>query len=95
MFTTVSQVRKANKATGQAWFAPDAMSFFNTVIETDLINGKRGDQYFITSERADLDDPKRYAIREVEESGKVTTVGMILEYETLRDARIALRNLKG
>lgn len=91
-FTTISEVRAANKAAGYHWFDRSSMRFFNTVIESKLYAGK----YFITSDRMRVEDPKRYSIRAVREDGGVDTVGSFQDfckYLTIEDARAAVRRL--
>jgi hypothetical protein len=45
---------------GKHWFDEDTMDFFNTEIEY-----VQSDGFFITSERMELEDPKRYSIRQL------------------------------
>lgn len=85
MFKTMNDVKKANKALGHHWFDDDSMRFFNTEILSTpglfTISGT-GRQFFITSDRPELSDPKRYSIREVKPDGAIDTYGMVRDYTT-------------
>lgn len=73
------------------WFQEGAMNFFNTEIETGVLKGN----FFITSERMELDYPKRYTIRVFNETArKVETVGFFQAFETLREAQQEVRRLQ-
>lgn len=66
-----------NTASGQGWFMPGEMSFMDTHIESDIINGR----YFITSEKV----PgllRRFTIRAFDAQGRITTVGHCCAYLT-------------
>ena len=62
------------------------MRFFNSRIESGLLRGR----FFITSERRELDFPKRYTVREVLAGGDIKTVGEFQGYTDLEFARIAV-----
>ena len=86
MFKTLAEVKAANKANGNHWFERSTMRFFNSVIESGLLRGR----FFITSERRELDFPKRYTVREVLADGDIKTVGEFQGYTDLELARIAV-----
>ena len=78
----LDQVKKKNKACGQSWFHPDAIRFFGTILETELID----DRFFVTSERYNEDDPKAYTVRKVNPDGCIETIGTFQEHSTLEQA---------
>jgi hypothetical protein len=82
MYNTIAAIKRANKASGQYWFSPSTMRFFNSEIETNVLYGR----YFITSERMNLDMPKQYSIRCVEEDCGIDTIGKRGEFSTKNDA---------
>ena len=86
MYKTIAEVKKANKSIGHHWFEASTMSFFNSVIETDLLHGR----FFITSERMELDMPKQYSIRCAQEDGSISTIGKRGEFNNLTSAMVYL-----
>jgi hypothetical protein len=89
MFKNMTDVIAANQRLGQHWFSKGAMEFFNTVIETDLIDGR----HFITSDRMEIEDKKRYAIREVDSLGRVQTIGNIRDFASVKGAEAYIETL--
>jgi hypothetical protein len=67
MFENIAQVKKAHKAIGGHFFDREAMRFFNSKVESDVYAGR----YFVTSERRELDMPKRFTVRQVAPSGEM------------------------
>jgi hypothetical protein len=86
MFKTMTEFKKAHKAQGGHFFDAQAMRFFNSKIESNLL-GLNGVQIFITSERFTTEHAKKYTIRHAMPSGEV---GMDLsefqQFETLEQA---------
>ena len=68
------------------WFSHDTMQFFNSCIVTDLIKGR----FFVTSERMELDMPKRYTVRKASGYKNIVTVGKMQQYKTLKGAEAAI-----
>jgi len=62
--TTMSEIEKSVPL----WFAPGAMRFFSSRIESDAIEGPGG-IYFITSEQFDEFFPRLYSVRKVVSEG--------------------------
>lgn len=89
MFYTVKQVRQANKAIGQHFFDRGTMRFFASRVGRRVYRGC----YFISSERREYDEPRRYTIRRVAEDGRVYTVGNFQAYKSARAARRAIEQL--
>jgi hypothetical protein len=88
---TIQEAKKVSKANGGHFFDPQAMRFFNSKIESELIDGR----YFITSERYDTDRPKLYTIRQISETGQMLDdLGDFQEFDTLHGALIALGERK-
>jgi hypothetical protein len=83
MKMTLAEIRNNNKE----WFSRGSMKFFNTKIESQ----PNKNNMFITSERMELNQPKRYTIRVCTEEG-IRNVGEFQQYKTL-DAAKAARNL--
>jgi hypothetical protein len=88
-FNSMAEVKAANKAIDNHWFEPSTMRFFNSRIESKLYAGR----FFITSERRELDLPKRYSIREAMPNGDIKTVGEFQEFLTLEDAKDRAKEL--
>ena len=86
MFETMEEVMEAATEAGSHWFDADSMSFFRTVIESELIAGC----YFITSEV----DPARkfaYSVRQVDldingNFDGISTIGEFHSFDTINDA---------
>jgi len=89
-FKSIAEVKKANKAIGQYWFNKETMAFFDSKIESKLIEG----QYFISSEYSPWGG-KKYTIRIVSPIGAVDTVGEFGKYETKEEALIELGKILG
>ena len=94
-FTTIAEVRAANRANGGHWFDKDTMRFFNSRIESKLIGGK----YFISSEQSppfnDQVWPREYSVRVVSDDASIDTVNDFQEYKTKQQARAAIDALIG
>lgn len=70
------------------FFEPGAMRFFDSRIETDLIQGIGG-IYFITSERFDETTPRCFTLRRFNPAtGAIGTVGEFNVIRTLGEARV-------
>lgn len=85
-YTDIAEMKQANTEAGQFFFSPGAMEFFNSVIETGVLYGR----YFITSERAELSDPKRYTVRMLDDNARDHTVGEFQQHATLDSAKTFL-----
>ncbi len=84
-YTNLHDVMEANDQAGRHWFEDDAMQFFKTRLESDLIDGR----YFITSERGP-NGPRAYSIRMADEDAHIQTIGDFMDHSTLADAMTAL-----
>jgi hypothetical protein len=88
---TMKEAKAISKANGGHFFDASAMRFFNSKIESELIDGK----FFITSERFDMDCPKLFTIRQISETGQILDdLGEFQEFDTLHGALVALGERK-
>ena len=84
---TISEMKRLDSR----WFEKGTMKFFNTKIESQ----PNKDNIFITSERMELDQKKRFTLRKFNtETNKVNTLGEFQEFGTIEEARKA-RLMKG
>lgn len=90
-FTTMADVKRANKAAGQFWFSPDTMRFFRGRIESELVAGR----WFVSSEQYDDESPRLYTVREVQPDASIETIGDFQGYRTKAAARKAIDKLAG
>lgn len=93
-FSSVPQMKVAVKNSGNHFFDADTMRFFNSKIETGILQKR----FFITSERMEITDPKKYTIRffmrdfEGSTSGlDCFSVGEFQQFETLAEAKDYLK----
>ena len=84
---TISEMKQLDSK----WFSKGTMKFFNSKIESQ----PNKDNIFITSERMELDQKKRFTLRKFNtETNKVNTLGEFQEFGTIEEARKA-RLMKG
>lgn len=92
-FSSVPQMKAAVRNSGSHWFDKNTMRFFNSKIETGILQKR----FFISSERQEITDPKRYTIRYFVRDNNATpaldchTVGEFEQFETLADAKDYLK----
>ena len=85
--TTVAKMKAIQKEEGRYWF--DGNEFFNTIIETP---SKKN--FFITSERIEIDFPKKYSIRYFNiTTGFIETVGDFQDFDDIENAKINMNIL--
>ena len=89
MFKTIGEIKRTNKANDGHFFDKGAMSFFNSRIESGVLKGK----YFITSERMELTDPKRFTLRVANNDGSIDTVGEFQQFRSTIEAKEYLKEL--
>ncbi len=89
MYTSMTQIKRANAKAGFHWFEPGSMSFFRS----QIFSGIYGGQYFITSEQFSDDTPRLYTIRQAFPDGSIDTVGEFQAYKTLLDAITVAKTL--
>ena len=84
---TISEMKQLDSK----WFSKGTMKFFNSKIESQ----PNKDNIFITSERMELDQKKRFTLRKFnQETNKVNTLSEFQEFGTIEEARKA-RLMKG
>ena len=88
MYTSMDEIRSANRQAGRHFFEAGTMSFFHSRIETGVI----ADEYFITSEQFE-DAPRTFTVRRADERGHIQTVGEIHQYRTQVAAELAVNKL--
>lgn len=87
---TMTDVKRENKKAGRYWFTEGAIKFFNSKIESKLLNQK----YFVTSERFEEGYPRLYTIRAYNpKTHQIDTVGEFQQYKTKEGALVAIGNL--
>ena len=79
IYNSIEEIREANQAIGNHWFDADTMAFFNSVIESSIINRCM----FISSERMNYMDAKMYTIRIALPSGQVQTLSDFQQFNSL------------
>jgi len=93
-YTTIAEIKRANKALGHNFFERSTMRFFDSkIVTTSPVNGR----YFITSEQfhgsAGYTAPRAYTVRRANDDGSVDTVGPFNEYPTISDALVVAYEL--
>ena len=94
MFNSIEDIKAANEAAGQHWFAPDTMRFFNSRVLSGLIHGK-GETFFISSEKREPSEHRMYTVRAAFDDGAVHTASEFMQFHTPEGARKAARKLAG
>lgn len=80
---TIKQAVKKHKEYGGHFFDPEAMQFFRSRIESELVAG----HFFITSEQYGDDSPRLYTIRKIASDGQILSdVGRFQEFESIESA---------
>ena len=100
-FKTLAEVKKANKQIGDHFFDRQTMEFFNSRIESKLINNnknqKQNKQFFITSEQFKDNGINGYiaerlfTIREATKTGEIKTIGEFQGYNSKEQAKKELK----
>ncbi len=89
MYSTIKEIKDANKQAGQYFFSKETMEFFQSLVCDGVWDGR----YFITSEN-DGRRGRRYAIREAREDGSIKTVASTFyKYKTEQEALTALKDM--
>ncbi|AKC02734.1 hypothetical protein CPT_Stills106 [Bacillus phage Stills] len=89
---SINEMKALNESVNGHWFDKGAMEFFNTVIE--LQPNKMN--IFVTSERMNEDDEKRYTLRWFNHNtNQVETLSEMCEYKTLEDAKYFRKTFTG
>ena len=97
-FANIGQIKRANKAAGGYWFAPDTLRFFNSTFPPRCVFPVKDGAFFISSEYSKgvyistgwiPDGPVLYTLRFADDKGGIMTVGDFLQYESLQEAKEA------
>ncbi len=80
-FNTINDIQKLNVDKGQHFFDEAAMTFFDSIIESGVINGN----LFITSECFEK-GLRLFTIRYARDDGTIGTVGEFQRFATLLEA---------
>lgn len=67
-WTSIDEIRAANKKIGRFWFSQGTIRFFGTIIYEEIYSGR----YFVTSEQPPH-GPRDYNVRIVNDEGLVST----------------------
>jgi hypothetical protein len=70
-YTSVDEIRKANRAAGHRWFMPEEMECFHTTVYPVVYGG----HYFVTSEREPDSQETRFTVRYASDDGVVRSHG--------------------
>lgn len=87
-FSTVGDIKAANRGAGRYFFCPDAVRFFRSRSYAGVHLGR----FFITSEQSPYGE-RRYTIRRASDDGAIDTFGTFQAWPTLATARAAMRKI--
>ena len=74
------------------WFSQSTLKFFGSRIYWQTLTRKQGFWLFITSEDVFNGTEKRFSVRLVDSSYDIHTIGEFLAYDTLAQAKTALKS---
>jgi len=80
-FGTIADIRKLNASSGHHFFDKAALVFFDSIIESGVINGR----LFVTSERNE-NYPRQFTVRYAESDGTIVSIGVFQQFATLLEA---------
>ncbi len=87
MFTSISEIKKANRENGYHFFSKNTMNFFNSQTHRGVYGGR----YFITSEQyvslQGVRHARKYTIRKAHPDGAIDTVDTFQQFSTIQQAR--------
>lgn len=88
MFSTLQQIKDANKASGLYWFEPESMRFFKSRVGEKVYPTKDGGAYFVSSEKGP-DGVRAYTIRKCRADGSIYTPEPGYGFQAHKTARVA------
>lgn len=99
-FTTINEIKAANKARGHHWFDPDSMKFFQSRVGKKVYAGR----YFISSERnegvtwtgngyREYDYGRKYTVRKANPDGSIDDVSKFQQFDTAAQARAYIKRI--
>ena len=87
MFTSISEIKRANRESGYHFFSKGTMNFFNSKTHRGVYGGR----YFITSEQfvstSGVRHPRMYTIRKAHPDGAIDTVDTFQKFKHIDQAR--------
>jgi len=98
IFSNITQIKRANKASGYYWFDPGALAFFNSKFPPRCVYPVKDGAFFISSEYSKgvyissgwiPDGPVLWTLRFADAKGEISTVGDFQQYESLEEAKEA------
>jgi len=89
-YRTIADIKLRNQRNGGKWFDPSNMRFFSCRVQLDIYLNKKGEAFFVSSERRP-GDRRLYSVRVARRDGSIDTVGKFQGYETGRAAHAAAR----
>jgi hypothetical protein len=92
----IEDIKRENRAAGQHWFDPTTLRFFSSRVAEHAYQGGGG-TFFVSSERDDWNNPRRYSVREAVDGGKnIANASGFQEYESIVVAhRAAIKRADG
>jgi len=91
-YKTIEDVKAADKAAGRFFFEPHSMRFWGARVSSRIHPVANG-AYFVTSETDIEGNDRRYSVRFINESGKISTVGEFRQHAALRQAHAVAKGL--
>lgn len=88
----MDEIIRRNERHGFHWFSQSAKRFFNSRWPDIAYRGVGG-EYFVTSERMDMDHKRLYTVRQALPDGQIDTVGEFQAYRTSKAANKVARAL--
>jgi hypothetical protein len=85
---SIEQIKEANARTGQHWFDPSTLRFFNSRIGSTIYGGR----YFVTSEQGPS-MPRMWSVREAAPDGTISTCFEFNEFPSREAAVRAAQSL--
>lgn len=93
-YRCIEDVIRRNERAGGKWFSPDNMRFFSSRVQSAIYTNKRGEAFFVTSERDRYrtgGQRRLYSVRVARLDGQIDTVGEFQGHATGRAAHAAAR----
>ena len=92
-YSTITEIKKANRNAGQYWFSKDTLRFFDSRVEPKVYGGR----LFISSEQFHgsdgYSDPRKYTIRLCDDEGHIQTVGDFQDHDDLEEVKEAIQGI--
>ena len=89
MYKTIAEINAKNKEAGFCWFEKEAMAFFSSKIESDVMYG----HFFITSEKCGEGHPRLFSVRYADIDGDIRTMGKFQGHKTKAAAKAFIETI--